>query len=59
MALIAGLGLGAINETIEFATTMVHDSTHVGGYQNTGWDLVSNLVGASAAAAIIRRRSQA
>jgi Predicted membrane protein (DUF2238) len=59
IALVAGLELGAINETIEFATTMVHDSTHVGGYQNTGWDLVSNLVGASAAAAIVRRHAHA
>lgn len=46
---LAGLGLGALNETIEFLTTLAHDGAHVGGYRNTGWDLVSNLVGGMAA----------
>ena len=42
---LAGLGLGAINETVEYLTTLAHDGSHVGGYTNTGWDLVSNVVG--------------
>jgi len=28
--------------------------TNVGGYVNTGWDLVANLVGATIAAVLIR-----
>jgi hypothetical protein len=52
---LAGLGIGAVNETIEFVATIAHAGTGVGGYTNTGWDLVSNLVGASAAAFVIGR----
>ena len=46
VCLLAGLGLGALNETIEFLTTLAHHGAHVGGYVNTGWDLVSNVAGA-------------
>lgn len=49
----AGMGFGALNEVVEFAATML-GPTNVGGYENTGWDLVSNLVGATAAACLIR-----
>jgi hypothetical protein len=55
---LAGLGLGAANETIEFVTTMVHHGNHIGGYVNTGWDLVSNLAGAGAATLAIRRTTR-
>ena len=41
----AALGFGALNEVVEFAATMLVPETNVGGYENTGWDLVSNLVG--------------
>lgn len=50
---LGGLGLGAVNETIEFLVTLAHDGSHVGGYANTGWDLVSNVVGATAAAVVV------
>lgn len=53
-AALMGMGLGALNETVEFAATLVFPFTNVGGYQNTGWDLVSNLVGCGGAIAIIR-----
>jgi subtilase family serine protease len=56
LSLLAGLGLGAVNETIEFLTTIVHQGSHVGGYTNTGWDLVSNVVGAGAAGVLVDRR---
>ncbi len=58
---LGGLGLGAANETIEFVVTLIDDGSQVGGYTNTGWDLVSNVVGVSAAAWVITRagRSQA
>ncbi|MEQ8769418.1 MAG: DUF2238 domain-containing protein [Phycisphaerales bacterium] len=45
-AALMGMGLGAVNEVLEFVTTLVLPETNVGGYINTGWDLVSNTVGA-------------
>jgi hypothetical protein len=54
----AGMGLGALNELIEFVATLLIPDTNVGGYLNTGWDLVANFVGASAAAAIIYARGR-
>jgi len=56
----AGMGFGALNEVIEFAATLLVPETNVGGYLNTGWDLVSNLVGVTTAVLCIawgRRRS--
>lgn len=41
-----GMGFGALNEVIEFFATMIIPHTNIGDYENTGWDLVSNLVGA-------------
>ena len=56
IAALAGMGLGAANEIVEFAVTLLVPETNVGGYINTGWDLVANLVGATAAALVIRMR---
>lgn len=53
LAVLAANGLGAVNEIIEFFATLILPSTNVGGYVNTGWDLVFNLVGSSIAAFII------
>jgi uncharacterized membrane protein len=53
LAWAAGQGFGALNEVIEFAATLLVPETNVGGYLNTGWDLVSNLVGASLAVVFI------
>jgi hypothetical protein len=50
----ASCGFGAMNEIVEFAATMISPSTNVGGYVNTGWDLVFNLAGAIIAAGVIR-----
>ena len=53
---IAGAnGFGALNEVIEFIASLTIQGTNVGGYENTGWDLVSNLVGSLFAAAMISR----
>lgn len=52
----AGMGFGALNEVIEFAAVLMIPNTNVGGYMNTGWDLVSNLVGTLIAAIGIRWR---
>jgi hypothetical protein len=49
---LMGMGLGALNETIEFVDTHLH-AANVGGYQNTGWDLTFNLIGCAVAAAWI------
>ncbi|NIP77826.1 MAG: DUF2238 domain-containing protein [Gemmatimonadetes bacterium] len=61
LAAAAGLGFGALNEVIEFAATLALPETNVGGYVNTGWDLVANLVGATVAVILIvaldRRRT--
>ncbi|HET7488483.1 MAG TPA: hypothetical protein VFJ85_11185 [Acidimicrobiales bacterium] len=54
---LGGLGLGAVNETVEFLATLAHHGLHIGGYTNTGWDLVSNVVGATAALVVLARRS--
>jgi uncharacterized membrane protein YjdF len=51
-AALMGMGLGAANEVIEFAATRMMD-TNVGGYDNTGWDLVANMLGAMSAAAYL------
>lgn len=45
-ASLAGMGLGALNEVAEFIITLVDENNGVGGYANTGWDLVSNTIGA-------------
>jgi hypothetical protein len=50
IAALAGLGLGALNETAEFLITRLSSSTSIGGYRNTGFDLISNTLGATVAA---------
>lgn len=45
-----GMGFGALNEVIEFIATLTVPETNVGGYENTGWDLVANLAGCITAA---------
>ena len=55
---LMGMGLGALNEVVEFAADQSLESTNVGGYENTGWDLVCNTAGCAAAGVLIwaRRR---
>lgn len=50
---LAGMGLGALNEVVEFAAVLTLPDTNVGGYINTGWDLVSNAVGATIGAGLM------
>jgi hypothetical protein len=52
----ASMGFGGLNEVIEFAITLTLPETNIGGYINTGWDLVSNLVGATVACSLIAWR---
>lgn len=51
---LMSIGLGALNEVIEFVAVLTMPDTNVGGYTNTGWDLVSNLIGAVAMGVYIR-----
>ena len=48
-----GMGFGAFNEVVEFIATLTIPNTNVGGYNNTGWDLVANLIGSAIAAVLI------
>lgn len=52
LCVVGALGFGALNEVVEFVATML-GPTNVGGYENTGWDLVSNTVGAVIAGAAV------
>lgn len=56
VVVMAGLGVGALNEIVEFTATVLVPETGVGGYINTSLDLVADLVGAALAIAIIRIR---
>jgi len=53
LAVFASNGLGALNEIIEFFAVLWLPNTNVGGYENTGWDLVFNIIGSCIAAFII------
>ena len=44
-----GMGVGALNEVVEFFASRTF-AANVGGYVNTGWDLVANLLGCATAA---------
>ncbi|MCB9838264.1 MAG: DUF2238 domain-containing protein [Phycisphaeraceae bacterium] len=59
-----GMGLGAMNEVVEFLATRMMPETNVGGYINTGYDLIANLVGCVIAVVVLgvsppRRRRMA
>ena len=56
VTVLAALGLGAVNEAVEFVATVGHGTSHVGGYTNTGWDLVTNTFAGLLAGAVIGRR---
>jgi hypothetical protein len=58
LCVAAGNGFGAANEVVEFIATIALPGTNVGGYANTGWDLVSNLAGTTLAAAVIYVRGR-
>ena len=50
---LAAMGLGAVNEIIEFIAVLSVPETNVGGYVNTALDLVFNAAGAVAAMVIV------
>jgi len=51
---MAGLGVGAVNEIIEFIIVIISPQTGVGGYNNTLLDLAADLIGALIAIILIR-----
>ncbi|MDG2389357.1 MAG: hypothetical protein P8M30_08565 [Planctomycetaceae bacterium] len=59
LCVAAGMGFGALNEVVEFIASLTLPETNVGGYENTGWDLVFNLLGSLLAAIIISLQNPA
>lgn len=53
---MAGLGMGALNEVVEFIASEIVPDSGVGGYENTALDLCADLVGAIAGLIYIRVR---
>jgi len=52
IVVLAAMGISALNEVIEFATVVFFGAKGVGGYYNNALDLVFNLIGILAAAAL-------
>ncbi len=48
-----GMGMGALNEIVEFLATLLLSQTGVGGYVNTALDLVFNFLGSLIAIILI------
>ncbi len=55
---LLGMGVGALNEVVEFASTHLLPETEVGGYENTGRDLVANMLGGLSAGWLVVRRGR-
>jgi len=55
ITVIASVGIGGINEIIEFAAVVIVNSNGVGGYYNTAIDLVANTLGALAALPFLKK----
>lgn len=51
-----GMGIGALNEVVEFAIALNVEKSNIGGYLNTGRDLVANMLGAAGGALVVVRR---
>lgn len=58
LLVLAGLGFGAVNEIVEFSSTVILARTGVGGYVNNALDLVADLIGALIALAWLRFRKR-
>jgi hypothetical protein len=53
---LGAMGLGALNEIIEFSAVLMVPDTNVGGYYNTALDLCFNALGAVLAMVAVRLR---
>jgi uncharacterized membrane protein YjdF len=58
LIVLAGMGVGALNEIIEYVAVLAFPETGVGGYDNTMIDMIFNTLGAIVAVFVIyfRRR---
>jgi len=56
LVVLMGSGMGALNEIVEFIAVKTMPETNVGGYENTLWDLVFNLIGGLVAVAYLTLR---
>jgi len=56
VVIMAGLGVGALNEIVEALVSAIIPSSGVGGYLNTSLDLIADLIGAIIAMAFIKLR---
>ena len=56
LPLFGAMGLGALNEMIEFTAVLAVPDTNVGGYINTALDLCFNALGAFVATLIVARK---
>jgi hypothetical protein len=54
---MAGLGIGALNEIVEFIVSLLVPGSGVGGYINTALDLCADLIGALLALLYLHCRS--
>ncbi len=54
--IMAGLGMGALNEIVEFVASEIVPESGVGGYENTALDLCADLIGAVLGVLYIRWR---
>jgi uncharacterized membrane protein YjdF len=54
VVVMAGLGVGALNEIIECLVSAIVSESGVGGYVNTSLDLIADLIGAILAMVILR-----
>jgi uncharacterized membrane protein YjdF len=54
-----GMGIGAFNEVVEFVISLNVEESNIGGYLNTGRDLVANLLGSALAGMFVARRCAA
>ena len=57
LCVFIAMGAGALNEVVEFIAVVVAPATGVGGYFNTGLDLVSNMIGSFIALIIVHMTS--
>ena len=53
LAVLAGLGKGALNEALEFLAALHGGGLFVGGFENTGWDLVFDVAGCVGCAVLL------
>jgi len=56
LLVLIGVGLGGLNEIIEFVAVLSVPQTGVGGYENTMWDMLFNTIGAVLAVVYIGLR---